>query len=59
MSDQSYWQEFLLKVDKLTAVSQRAIAAVMGALIADAACKRARACVCMHISKLLLSCVAL
>ena len=47
MSGHDDWREFLKQVDKLTAVKQRAIAAVIGALVADAACMFV--CVaCMH-----------
>ena len=38
MSGHDDWQVFLKQVDKLTTVKQRAIAAVLGALVADAAC---------------------
>jgi len=50
MSGHDDWREFLQQVDKLAAVKQRAIAAVIGALVADAACMFVRVCVaCMHV----------
>ena len=34
---QHEWEEYLRRVDSLTAVQQRIIAAILGALVADAA----------------------
>jgi len=55
MSDQNDWQEFLKQVDKLTAAKQRAIAAVIGALVADAACMYV--CVSVYAYMFLLKCI--
>ena len=37
-SFQQEWEEYLKQVESLTAVEQRIIAAVLGSLVADAAC---------------------